>query len=313
MFPKIGGKTPKWMVYNGKPENLIKIDDLWGTPIFGNTHLSTAAGFLPSVFVYIFALSWMWWVMWVETRFFIIQHLPFKVKLKNHCFIHLTIFNDVIDVWYPFPAFFEKHKLPMSPQKKRFMIESNESGGKKTCSKPSFDCFPDILHTNICIPRRGQRLAIESFLGASNSEMVGGLETSSTTLVGGLNHPFEKYARQNGNLPQVSGWTWKIFELPPPSTKSMLKKCLGYGVSLHQAQSFLGCFFLVTGKFSSSLLHISFGNLWLITKPPYFLMSEESLRNHSLLITSTAPVLLLSFMDRILLQLRYMEHCWTSS
>ena len=28
--------TPKWMVYNGKPENLIKIDDL-GVPVFLET------------------------------------------------------------------------------------------------------------------------------------------------------------------------------------------------------------------------------------------------------------------------------------
>ena len=30
-------------------------------------------------------------------------------------------------------------------------------------------------------------------------------------------NPFEKYARQNGNLPQGSGWKFQIFELPPPS------------------------------------------------------------------------------------------------
>ena len=31
--------TPKWMVYNGKPEHLIKMDDLGGKPtIFGNIH-----------------------------------------------------------------------------------------------------------------------------------------------------------------------------------------------------------------------------------------------------------------------------------
>ena len=29
--------TPKWMVYNGKPENPIKIDDLGGFPIFLET------------------------------------------------------------------------------------------------------------------------------------------------------------------------------------------------------------------------------------------------------------------------------------
>ena len=39
MFPKIGGKPPKWMVKI--MENPIKMDDLGGktTPIFGNTHL----------------------------------------------------------------------------------------------------------------------------------------------------------------------------------------------------------------------------------------------------------------------------------
>ena len=37
-------------------------------------------------------------------------------------------------------------------------------------------------------------------------------------LVGAFN-PFEKYARQIGNLPQISGWKFqKIFELPPPSS-----------------------------------------------------------------------------------------------
>ena len=37
MFPKIGGKTPKWMVYNnGKPYE--QMDDLGvKTPIFGST------------------------------------------------------------------------------------------------------------------------------------------------------------------------------------------------------------------------------------------------------------------------------------
>ena len=28
--------TPKWRVYNGK---LFKIDEFWGTPIFGNIHI----------------------------------------------------------------------------------------------------------------------------------------------------------------------------------------------------------------------------------------------------------------------------------
>ena len=36
VFPKIGGKPPKWMVYNGKP-----YQNGWfgGTPIFGNTRM----------------------------------------------------------------------------------------------------------------------------------------------------------------------------------------------------------------------------------------------------------------------------------
>ena len=38
VFPKIGRKPPKWMVYNGKPYE--QMDDLGGnTPIFGNTHI----------------------------------------------------------------------------------------------------------------------------------------------------------------------------------------------------------------------------------------------------------------------------------
>ena len=45
MFPKKGG-TPKWMVKI--MEKPIKMDDLGGTPIFGNTHLSSGAGFQPS-------------------------------------------------------------------------------------------------------------------------------------------------------------------------------------------------------------------------------------------------------------------------
>ena len=36
-------------------------------------------------------------------------------------------------------------------------------------------------------------------------------------LVGGFN-PFEKYARQIGNLPQIGVKIPKIFELPPPSS-----------------------------------------------------------------------------------------------
>ncbi len=32
MLPKIGGKPPKWMVYNGKPYFLM--DDVGGFPIF---------------------------------------------------------------------------------------------------------------------------------------------------------------------------------------------------------------------------------------------------------------------------------------
>ena len=37
MFPKIGGKPPKWMVYF--MENPIKHGMIWGTIILGNTHL----------------------------------------------------------------------------------------------------------------------------------------------------------------------------------------------------------------------------------------------------------------------------------
>ena len=37
--PKIGGKPPKWMVYNIR-ENPIEMDDLGGKPtIFGNIHI----------------------------------------------------------------------------------------------------------------------------------------------------------------------------------------------------------------------------------------------------------------------------------
>ena len=35
MFPKIGGKPPKWMVYNGKPYFLM--DDLGVFPLFLET------------------------------------------------------------------------------------------------------------------------------------------------------------------------------------------------------------------------------------------------------------------------------------
>ena len=34
VFPKIGGKPPKWMVYNGKP--YVQMDDL-GIPLFLDT------------------------------------------------------------------------------------------------------------------------------------------------------------------------------------------------------------------------------------------------------------------------------------
>ena len=37
LFPKIGGKPPKWMVKI--MENPIKIHDFGGTIIFGNTHI----------------------------------------------------------------------------------------------------------------------------------------------------------------------------------------------------------------------------------------------------------------------------------
>ena len=38
VFPRIGGFPPKWMVKI--MENPIKMDDLGGTIIFGNTHMS---------------------------------------------------------------------------------------------------------------------------------------------------------------------------------------------------------------------------------------------------------------------------------
>ena len=38
MFPKIGGNTPKWMVYNGTPYK--KMDDLGVLPLFLETPLS---------------------------------------------------------------------------------------------------------------------------------------------------------------------------------------------------------------------------------------------------------------------------------
>ena len=166
-----------------------------------------------------------------------------------------------------------------------------------TCSQPSFDCFPDILHTNICIPRCGQRLAIESFLGASNSlrlsEMV-------------------------GNSWQTSPEVWKLHQ--PPNQRW---KMFGICGSLQQATSFLGWVWWVfwsPGKCSSSLLCISFGNLWLVTKSPYVWCQRSHsgiiiIVNYYILLPLVAlvTVLLLSFMDRILLQLRYMEHCWTSS
>ena len=39
---------------------------------------------------------------------------------------------------------------------------------------------------------------------------------SLTSLVGF--NPLEKYDRPIGNLPQFSGWKWKMFELPPPTS-----------------------------------------------------------------------------------------------
>ena len=35
-------------------------------------------------------------------------------------------------------------------------------------------------------------------------------------LLRGWTKPFERYARHIGSFPQFSGWTWNIFELPPP-------------------------------------------------------------------------------------------------
>ena len=39
MFPKIGAPQNGWFIM----ENLIKMDDLGGTPIFGNIHLESLA------------------------------------------------------------------------------------------------------------------------------------------------------------------------------------------------------------------------------------------------------------------------------
>ncbi len=44
------------------------------------------------------------------------------------------------------------------------------------------------------------------------------------SLVGGFN-PFEKYARQNGNLPQFSGWKFQKYLKPPPSSRVRMTKC----------------------------------------------------------------------------------------
>ena len=64
--------------------------------------------------------------MWVDTRFFIIQHLPFKVKLKKSL---IYTFDNILTMYDTHSQlFFEKQKLPVPP-KKEFMIESNESGG----------------------------------------------------------------------------------------------------------------------------------------------------------------------------------------
>ena len=40
MEVSINGGTPKWMVYTGKSQS--KMDDDWGTPIYGNPHISDA-------------------------------------------------------------------------------------------------------------------------------------------------------------------------------------------------------------------------------------------------------------------------------
>ena len=42
------------------------------------------------------------------------------------------------------------------------------------------------------------------------------------SLVGGWTNPSEKYARQFGSFPQGSGWTYQIFELPPPRDSLVL-------------------------------------------------------------------------------------------
>ena len=43
-----------------------------------------------------------------------------------------------------------------------------------------------------------------------------GAMSIQTVLVGGWTNPSQKYARQIGSFPEVSGWKEKIFELPPP-------------------------------------------------------------------------------------------------
>ncbi len=53
MFPKIGGKTPKWMVKI--MENPIKMGWFGGTPIFGNTHINS------HTFGFKTCDTWNWW------------------------------------------------------------------------------------------------------------------------------------------------------------------------------------------------------------------------------------------------------------
>ena len=71
MFPKIGGKTPKWMVKI--MENPIKIDDLGGnTPIFGNTHMENGGCQTEKGPLHVQSFGrWVWNVVFVHTRFLV--------------------------------------------------------------------------------------------------------------------------------------------------------------------------------------------------------------------------------------------------
>ena len=65
---------------------------------------------------------------------------------------------------------------------------------------------------------------------------------SQTCLVGGWTNPFEKYVRHIGSFPQISGWKYKIFELPPPSC-SFVFTWQNFGLLLKVENSLVGDFF----------------------------------------------------------------------